>query len=238
MNEIREKLFSLADEEYQKFHGSLCPGTNNIMGVRVPVLRNFAKEIVKKDWKTYLKNADDDYYEEVMLQGMVIGLAKMELKERLEYVEKFVPKIDNWAVCDVTCAGFKFTKKYTKEVWKFLKSYLKSSKEFEIRFGVVMLLDFYITEEYIEDLLTILNGIHHDGYYVKMAVAWAISICYIKFPKETFKLLEKNDLDSFTYNKALQKIIESYRVSKEDKEKMRVLKRENEKNKKEDKDNF
>lgn len=225
MKEIRNKLFSLADEEYQKFHSSLCPGTNNIIGIRVPVLRNVAKEIAKEDWKNYLRTAKSDYYEEIMLQGMVIGLAKMDLEERLDYIKSFVPKIDNWAVCDVTCAGLKFTKKNMSEVWEFLKPYINSNKEFEIRFGVVMLLDFYITEEYIKQVLEILNSIHHDGYYVKMAVAWAISVCYIKFPKETMMLLQNNKLDIFTYNKALQKIIESYRVTKEDKEIIRKMRR-------------
>lgn len=224
MEEIRNKLFSLADEEYKKFHGSLCPGTNNIIGVRVPVLRDVAKVIAKGNWRTYLKTAKNEYYEEIMLQGMVIGLAKMELEERLEYIKSFVPKIDNWAVCDVTCAGLKFTKKHMEEVWKFLRTYIDSNKEFEIRFGVVMLLDFYVTEEYITQVLEILNNIHHEGYYVKMAVAWAISICYIKFPKETMELLQKNSLDTFTYNKSLQKILESYRVSKEDKETIRKMK--------------
>lgn len=145
MEQLRQELFSLADEKYKKFHSSLCPGTDNIIGIRVPKLRNLAKEIVKGDWEQYLKNAKEDYYEEVMLQGMVIGLAKTDLQKRLEYVKAFVPKIDNWAVCDITCAGFKFAKKYPKEVWEFLQSYLRSNQEFEIRFGVVMLLDFYIT---------------------------------------------------------------------------------------------
>ena len=155
MDEIREKIFELADEKYKEFHSGLCPNTNNIVGVRVPVLRNYSKELVKGNFRNYLANAKDEYYEEVMLQGMVIGLAKMELEERLEYITKFVPKIDNWAVCDVSCAGFKFAKKYQSEVWKFLKPYLESNKEFEIRFGVVMLLDFYITEEYIDIVLKI-----------------------------------------------------------------------------------
>ncbi len=222
---IRETLFSLADEEYQKFHSSLCPGINNIIGIRVPVLREFAKEIVKGDWRTYLKTAKNEYYEEVMLQGMVIGLAKMELQERLEYIKEFVPQIDNWAVCDVTCAGLKFTKKHMSEMWELIQPYINSNKEFEIRFGVVMILDFYITKEYIKEVLTILNNIHHDGYYVKMAVAWAISVCYIKFPKETMMLLQNNTFDTFTYNKALQKIVESYRVTKEEKEIIRKMKR-------------
>ena len=227
MDEIREKIFELADEKYKEFHSGLCPNTNNIVGVRVPVLRNYSKELVKGNFRNYLANAKDEYYEEVMLQGMVIGLAKMELEERLEYITKFVPKIDNWAVCDVSCAGFKFAKKYQSEVWKFLKPYLESNKEFEIRFGVVMLLDFYITEEYIDKVLEILNKIQYEGYYVKMAVAWAISVCYIKFPKETFKLLQENSLDDFTYNKALQKIIESYRVSEQEKKTIRAMKRTN-----------
>ena len=227
MDEIREKIFELADEKYKEFHSGLCPNTNNIVGVRVPVLRNYSKELVKGNFRNYLANAKDEYYEEVMLQGMVIGLAKMELEERLEYITKFVPKIDNWAVCDVSCAGFKFAKKYQSEVWKFLKPYLESNKEFEIRFGVVMLLDFYITEEYIDKVLEILNKIQYEGYYVKMAVAWAISVCFIKFPKETFKLLQENSLDDFTYNKALQKIIESYRVSEEEKKTIRAMKRTN-----------
>lgn len=225
MDQIREKIFELADEKYKEFHSGLCPNTNNIVGVRVPVLRNYAKELAKGDFRNYLTNAKDEYYEEVMLQGMVIGLAKMELEERLDYIKRFVPKIDNWAICDVFCAGLKFVNKNKEEVWKFLKQYLKSNREFEIRFGVVMLLDFYITEDYIDRVIKILNEIKHEGYYVKMAVAWAISVCYIKFPSETMKLLQENELDDFTYNKALQKIIESYRVSEEDKKMIRAMKR-------------
>ena len=210
--EIRQKIFELADGKYKKFHSNLCPNTNNIVGVRVPVLRNLAKEVAKQDIKDYLRNAKNDYYEEIMLQGMVIGLAKIDLKQTCNYLVNFIPKIDNWAVCDVTIAGLKITKKYQKDMLEFLKPYLKSNKEFELRFAIVMLLDFYITEEYIDIVLKILNRVKHEGYYVKMAVAWAISIAFIKFPEKTMKLLKQNDLDNFTYNKALQKITESYRV--------------------------
>ena len=112
-----------------------------------------------------------------------------------------------------------------REFWNFLKPYLKSEKEFELRFSIVTLLDFYIVPEYIEQILIELDKIKHDGYYVKMAIAWAISICYIKFPKETKRYLENNTLDDFTYNKAIQKIIESYRVSEEDKQALRKMKK-------------
>jgi len=224
-SEIRKKIEDLADEKYKEFHGGLCPEVNGIIGVRVPVLRNIAKEIAKDDWKTYLDNAVDNSYEEIMLQGMVIGLAKMDLEEFKFYLKKFIPKIDNWAVCDTTIAGLKLTRKYPKEMWKFAKVYLKSDKEFEIRFAIVMLLDFFIVDEYIDDVLKILNNIKHTGYYVKMAVAWAISICFIKYQEKTMKLLKNNNLDNFTYNKALQKIIESYRVDKRTKNKIRNMKR-------------
>lgn len=223
--EIRERIFELADGKYKEFHSSLCPNTNNIVGVRVPILRNLAKEIAKGDFKTYLENAKDEYYEEVMLQGMVIGLAKMNFEETCKYIIDFIPKIDNWAVCDITVSGLKITKKYKKEMWEFLKPYLKSKKEFELRFAIVMLLDFYITEEYIDKVLEILNNIKHEGYYVKMAVAWAISIAFIKFPEKTIELLKQNNLDDFTYNKALQKIIESYRVDEKTKQEIRRMKR-------------
>lgn len=222
---IRKKIFKLADKKYKEFHSTLCPDTNNIIGVRVPILRNLAKEIVKEDFEIYLQNAKDDYYEEVMLQGMVIGLAKMDMKQTSKYLIKFIPKIDNWAICDIMVAGLKITKKYPKEMWEFLKPYLASNKEFELRFAIVMLLDFYITDEYIDSVLEILNQIKQESYYVKMAVAWAISIAFIKFEQKTMNFLKKNNLDDFTYNKALQKIIESYRVDEKTKQKIRKMKR-------------
>lgn len=226
-DKIRKKIFELADEKYKEFHSGLCPNTNNIIGVRVPILRNYAKEIAKGNFRKYLKEAQDEYYEEIMLQGMVIGLAKMECEERLDYITKFIPKIDNWAICDVTCAGLKFTKKNLEVVWSFLQTYLKSNKEFELRFVIVMLLDFYIIEEYIDKVIQILDSVKHEGYYVKMAIAWTISVSYVKFPNKTMKYLKNNTLDNFTYNKALQKIIESYRVTEEDKKTIRAMKRQN-----------
>lgn len=224
-NEIRKKIFELADDKYKEFHSGLCPNTNNIVGVRVPILRNYAKEIAKGDFRKYLKEAQEEYYEEIMLQGMVIGLAKMHCAERLDYISKFVPKIDNWAVCDVTCAGLKFTKKNLDAVWDFIQIYFHSNKEFELRFGIVMLLDFYITDEYIDKVIQILDSIKHEGYYVKMAIAWTISVAYVKFPNKIMNYLKDNTLDDFTYNKALQKIIESYRVTEEDKKSIRKMKR-------------
>lgn len=224
---IKKKLFELSDEKYRNFHGALCPGTENILGVRVPILRNYAKELFKeKDWKQTIKQIDDEYYEEIMLQGMLIGQAKNEdMNIILEHIENFVPKIDNWAVCDVFCAGLKITKKYKNEMWNFIQKYLKSDKEFELRFAIVMILDYYIEEDYLKKDFMIFDKIKNDGYYVKMAVSWAISICLIKFYDETFKYLESSKIDSWTYNKAIQKAIESYRISQEKKEVLKRMKK-------------
>lgn len=225
MKTIREQLFDLADEKYRQFQSGLCPNTDNIIGVRLPFLRKLAKEIAKRDWKDYLKNSNDQYFEEVMLMGMVIGYVKTDTEELLKYVEEFVPQIDNWAVCDSFCTGLKFTKTNKSRVWFFLQPYLFSKEEFKIRFGVVMLLNYFIEDEYIDSVLEILNRIKHEGYYVKMAVAWAISACYVKYEIKTMCFLKNNELDDFTYNKAIQKIIESLKVDQETKAILKRMKR-------------
>ena len=207
--EIREKLFELADKQYKDFHSSLCPGSDNIIGVRVPKIRNYAKKLYNNGKIEEILNIKPKYAEEAMLQGMIIGFIKDKEKridEILEDVKKFIPNINNWAICDVFCAGLKITKKYPKEMWNFINKYIYSDKEFEIRFGLVMLLDYYILDKYIDEIFKIVEEVNHEGYYVKMAIAWLLSICYIKYPKETLNYLKKSNLDDFTYNKALQKI--------------------------------
>lgn len=223
---IKEKLLELADSKYKEFHSGLCPGTDNIIGVRVPVLRNYAKELAKQyQINELLKQIDNQYYEEIMLQGMLIGLAKQDFETMQKQIEEFVPKIDNWAVCDVFCAGLKATKKKKEEMWHFIQKYLLSDQEFEIRFGVVMILDYYIEEDYLEKDFKIFDAITSQAYYVQMAVAWAISIALIKFYDKTIKYLENAKLDNFTYHKALQKAIESYRITDDRKEKLRQMKK-------------
>lgn len=222
---IRKQLMEMADEEYRKFSSSLIPNVDNILGVRLPELRKLAKNIAKGDWRTYLAQADNRYFEETMLQGLVIGYAKTDIEERLRYVADFVPRIDNWSVCDSFCTGLKFTKNHRSLMWDFLQPYLSSDKEYEIRFGVVMLLLYFVEDEYIERVLQWMDRIRHEGYYVKMAVAWAISVCYVKYPEPTMAFLKNNTLDDFTYNKALQKIIESLRVDSETKHVLRSMKR-------------
>ena len=223
---IKKELKSLADEKYKEFHSGLCPGTENIIGIRVPVLRNYAKKLAKEyDIKYLLGNIDDEYYEEIMLQGMLIGLEKdKNIKNILNDMEKFIPKIDNWAVCDVFCAGLKITKKNMNEIWEFIQKYLNSDQEFEKRFAVVMILDYYITEEYLEKIFEIFDNIKSEKYYVQMAVAWAISICLIKYYERTINYLKTAKIDKFTYNKGIQKALESYRITDERKKELRKMK--------------
>lgn len=227
--EIKKQLKQLSDQKYKEFHGNLCPGTDNIIGIRVPILRNYAKELVKKySIEELLKNIDNEYYEEIMLQGMIIGLdKKANIETILEYMKEFIPKIDNWAICDVFCAGLKITNKYPKEIWSFISKYLESDEEFELRFAIVMILDYYINEQYIDKVLKVLDSVHIDKYYVQMAVAWAISICLIKFYDRTIRYLQSENchLDKFTYNKSIQKAIESYRITDEQKVSLRSLKK-------------
>ncbi len=225
MESIREKLFELQDKKYQEFHSKLCPNVNDIIGVRIPNLRKLAKQIAKESPQEYLKNAPIEYYEERMLQGLVIGYMKAELKERLEYLDKFVPIIDNWAVCDCCTSTYKFTIKYLEKMWEYIQKYLSSNREFELRFAIIMLMDYYLEEEYIDQVLAIYDSIHNEGYYVKMGVAWALSMAYVKFPEKTMKLLQNNHLDDFTYNKTLQKMRESYQVDSQMKEKLKRMKR-------------
>ena len=224
---IRTDLLGLQDKKYQQFHSSLCPGTDNIIGVRVPILRNYAKKLSKQEnFKDYISFNKTVYYEEVMLQGMLIGFIRnTDIKEVLSIIKNFVPKIDNWAVCDIFCSGLKIVNKNKETVWNFIQKYLKSKKEFELRFAIVMMLDYFICEKYIDRVLTILDNIKHEAYYVKMAVAWTISVAFVKFKDKTMKYLKKNNLDDWTYNKALQKICESLRVSKETKKIIKAMKR-------------
>lgn len=222
---IRKQLFNLAEPDYQQFSTRLLPGIDHILGVRVPILRKIAQKIAKGDWRSYLKTADDQYIEEIMLQGMVIGYAKCDVEERLAYISAFVPKINCWSVCDVFCNGLKFAKTNKREVWEFLQPYFSAKDEYLQRFAAVMLLEFFIDLEYIDHVLAALDQIKHEGYYVKMAVAWAISICYIKLPQPVMAYLKENALDDFTYNKALQKITESLRIDAQTKKILRDMKR-------------
>ena len=221
---LRTKLNELAEEKYREFHKSLVPGLTNMLGVRMPKVREIAKWATKQDWQSEWEKLSDDCYEELMIKGLLIGYGKLSREEQTTYLKNYVPLINNWGICDCTCSTWKFMQKDRGYWFEFLQKYVHSGNEFEVRFAVVCMLDHFIVDEYIERLYEVFDSILHEGYYVKMAVAWAVSVCYVKYPQLTWEYLEKQSLDAFTHNKAIQKIRESYRVSKEEKKKFLELK--------------
>ena len=224
MENLREYLYEAVDEKYREFQNSLCPNVNNILGVRIPKLREMAKTIAKNNPIDFLEKYVCEFYEEKMIYGLIIGYMKSDLETRIKYLNKFVPMIDNWAVCDCACSTYKFTQKNMEEMFEYIKKYVFSNKEFEVRFACIMLMDYFLIDEYIDEVFQIFNNIKLDKYYVEMAIAWAISEAFIKNEKKTREFLANNTLSVNTFNKALQKIIESNRVDDKTKDEMRKMK--------------
>lgn len=221
---VKDRLYGLAEGNYQEFSSSLIPGCKTMLGCRIPALRTLAKEIAKSDFRKYLENPAEDYFEELQLQGFVIGYANMDIEERLSYAAQFIPKIADWSVNDSFCSTFKAAAKNRDRVWEFLEPYAKSEKEFEIRVAAVMYMSYFLTEEYIDKVLSMLFSMKQDDYYAMMGIAWALATAYAKFPKQTDAALYWN-WPKDTLNKAIQKMCESYRVSDEDKVELRKRKK-------------
>ena len=231
---VRQRLEELAEPGYREFNKKLLPGVEDVLGVRTPMLRRIAKDIVKcgpGSWPVYIAQVKaawkkgETCHEERLLWGMVTGCCRQPWETVESLVRDFVPAIDNWAVCDVFCSTLKITESCRGQVWEFLQPYLASGEEFENRFAAVMLLNYYAVPEYVEAAMEALQGIRNEGYYTKMAVAWAVSIFYVKLPERVLPYLKNNRLDDWTHNKALQKICESLRPDKETKAMIRSLKR-------------
>ena len=196
---------------------------DGILGVRLPALRKIARQLAKGEWEAYLAHARDDSYEEIMLQGMALGYAKGDFAKKQGHLRHFLAKIDNWSVCGSACAAIKLAKEQPEEMWGFLQECLGSGREYEARFALVQMLDYYVDREHLPRVLEAVDEVRLDKYYVKMAQAWAVSICYREFPEETLAYLERSRLDDFTFRKAIQKITESLKVPEEGKEAARRL---------------
>ena len=224
---IREILLKHIDSKYRTFHTKLIPNISHekTLGVRIPQLRAIATQIIKDDlWRDYL-DSTPEYLEEIMLQAIIIGHVKVSLQERIPLMEKFIPFIDNWAVCDTFCCTLKLKGSEKEELWRFLQSYFQSDKTYDIRVAVVMSLANYAEISYVGKVFDWFDRIENRDYYVQMAIAWAISVYFVKERDVTMDYLKNNKLDKFTQNKAIQKIRESWRVSHEDKEHIKLLKR-------------
>ena len=166
-----------------------------------------------------------DTLEETLVRGFVVAGADMPLEEHLKAVAGFVPEIDCWSVCDSFVTSLKFVKKDRERVWKFIQPYFESDRTYDIRFAAVMSLAYFKDGEYAPRVFEKFDKIENDDYYVKMAVAWAVSVFFVNAREETRRYLENNRLDDFTFNKSLQKITESYRVTPQEKAEIRAMKR-------------
>ena len=224
--DIRKELVANRDEKYAAFTSRLVDTESPILGVRLPVLRDIAKRIAKGDWEGYLDNWHCECMEDVMLKGFVISYAKMDLDRRLSLFAEHVDSIDNWSTCDSFCSTWKPKKSEKEKAWEFILPFMESGKEFHMRYAIVMMLDHFIDDAHIDDILGMIDCHHHDGYYYRMAVAWNLSVCFIKFPERTMSFLKgDNSLDDWTFNKTIQKVIESYRVDNDTKSALRAMKR-------------
>ncbi len=225
---LREQLSALAEPDYRRFTTALLPGVEDILGVRLPHLRRLAGEVLRGDWHDWPDRADDSCFEERMLRGMVIAKARCAPDEKQALMAQFIPRIDNWSICDGFCWRLKRAER--APMWRFIQPYFESDAEFGVRFAVVMALKNFVDTEHLAPLLDRLGNIRHEGYYVRMGVAWAVSVCYVKFPAETHAWLAAAcPLDDWTFNKSLQKITESFRVEGTAKAAVRKLRRPTEK---------
>lgn len=213
---VRKELLLLKDEEYRKFQGKLLPGINNFIGVRVPDIRKLSKKIQINDQINYIENYKCEYLEEYLLKGIFISNIK-DINITLYYLDKFIGQIDNWEVCDLTASSLKIINSNKKIVWDFINKYINSKNEYELRFILVILLNYYICDEYIDEVFKVLEKIHSDYYYVKMAQGWLISMMYISYKDKTDKFLQNTTLSNDVKRVAIKKIIESHRISQKEK---------------------
>jgi len=222
-DEIKKELLKNKDEKYQKFASSLLPNINNVLGVRLPILRKLSAKIAKGNWQDFL-NTEELFFEQTLLKAFVIGKINCNANKKIQLIENFLPKIDNWSVCDSFVCSLKFTKENKELLWDYILKYAHSKEEFKARFCYVMLLTYFVEENYLSRIFKIADNFRNEKYYAQMALAWLICTCYTKFPIQTFKFIKTTNLDKITLNRALQKIIESNYTDKNEKEKIRALK--------------
>lgn len=221
---VTEELFNLRDSEYAAFQAKLTPTIEpeKFIGVRLPILRKFAKEYAKDpECSQFMSTLPHDYYDENLLHSVLITYIK-DYDICMQELEKFLPFVDNWAVCDTMSP--KVLKKNKEALLLKIKEWVKSDKTYTIRFGVDMLMSFYLDDDFKPEYLEIPASIRSDEYYVNMMTAWYFATALAKQWDEAVKYIENRRLDRWTHNKAIQKSIESFRVTQEHKDYLRSLK--------------
>lgn len=221
---VQGKLFELQDLKYRDFHAKLMPTVSKerVIGVRTPVLRKFAKEFGKtKEAEEFLKQLPHEYYEEDNLHGFLIAGMK-DFERCIEELERFLPYVDNWATCDLLSP--KIFKKHLQELLVKIRVWTVSEHTYMIRFGVGMLMSFYLDEAFELEYPEMVSGIRSDEYYVNMMIAWYFATALAKQYEAVLPFIENRRLDKWTHNKAIQKAVESCRVTDEKKAYLKTLK--------------
>lgn len=225
---ITARLYELQDKDYADFHSRLIPtvARDTIIGIRVPVLRNFAKEIKGSETaSSFLSQLPHQFYDENMLHAILLSeISRKDDYDRcIELVDAFLPYVDNWAVCDILSP--KVFRKNRHLLTDKIYEWSASDKPYTCRFGMEMLMTHYLDEDYSEEYLEIPASVHSEEYYVNMMIAWFYATALAKHWNDSITYLENNRLDSWTHNKTIQKACESYRITAEQKEYLRTLKR-------------
>lgn len=226
--EIRTALMEHAEETYKAFHGKLVPNqeTGRMLGVRVPAMRKLAKDFAKrKDAELFLRDLPHYYYEENAVHSFMIEQIR-DFDRCMAETEAFLPYIENWAVCD--CFSPKVFGTHKPELFQKCRNWLKSDHTYTVRYGFVMLLKHFLTEEYGAETLRLAAEVDSEEYYINMAAAWLFAEAMAKCPDLAIGYFENHVLKSEIHNKAIQKSLESYRVSSEMKMYLKTFKRKKE----------
>ena len=223
MDRIVERLFELQDKKYQEMQVKIIPNidSKSIIGVRTPELRKYAKELVKSDYTSFLDDLPHKYFDENQLHAFIISEIK-DYDECINYTNKFLPYVDNWATCDQLSP--KIFKKHTDNLLLEIKKWIKAKKIYTIRFGIGCLMQYYLDDSFSKEYLEWVSNIKSNEYYVNMMIAWYFATALAKQYEATIPFIENNRLDKWVHNKTIQKEIESYRVSDEKKGYLRTLK--------------
>ena len=222
--DVRKMLFSLQEMNVICYYEKVVPNLNNVIGVRVPKLRKIAKAIVKENYIEYLKFDEDLYFEELIIQGMIIGLLNLDEANLKKYVDFYLNKISNWALCDVFVGNLKCLKKYKIDLFDYFLSMLSDYNEFKKRFVFVVFLTYYVDEKYVDKLISAVSVDKDDRYYVVMAKAWLMSVIYFKFKSKVMAELSNHSLDFNTHNKTIQKITASLKCTDFEKNVLKSMK--------------
>ncbi len=213
------------DLKYREFHYKLLKDNSiNFIGVRTPVLKNIAKQISKTNYIEFIKLNTLKTYEEKTIYGLLLGYLKIDFNDLLNLIDNYLINIDNWATCDLTCANLKIFKENKELGFNYLNNKINSNNVWIQRFVIVMFLDYFLCDKYIDDVLKIISSIDTNKYYVEMAIAWLLATAYINYQDKVLNLLKSGKISKNTINLTIKKTNESYRVTQEKKKLIKNLK--------------